>query len=114
MPYIHMQTSCAISADQRTALFKMLNETISLIPGKTPNVTMIQIDDHCTMQRAEDFAPCIFFELRMFKASPEEAKALYVKTVSEKLSDLLGVDQTRIYMNLMEFQTWGSGGIYKS
>ncbi len=114
MPYINLSTSRTLSPQDKSDIFEIVNKNITLLPGKTPEVTMINLHDSCSMQKGHNEVPCIFVEARLYKQSPEADKATFVAEFSKALSAKLNVDLPNIYLNIIEFDAWGSNGAYRA
>lgn len=112
MPYLHVKTSIAVNDPMKEALRNELAGIMDILPGKTRDNTMIQIEDGATLTMGDSKDPCAFVDLRLFKPSPDEAKARFVRAAGEILKEQLGIELRRIYMNVIELPSWGANGEY--
>lgn len=114
MPFVSFVTSEKLDARQRDSVRNAVWEAITVIPGKTPEVTMIEIRDGADLQKGPGGAPAIFMETRLFTRPPFASKEEYSRRLFTEFNRLLGVDPSKMYFNILEFNEWASGGNYKS
>lgn len=114
MPYLHLKTSEKLNGAQVDTLRAEIAAIMDILPGKTRNNTMIQIEGGANLFMGDGNLPCAFIDLRMFKASPTDAKERFVKALTEILKTQLYLEPGRIYMNLIELETWASNGQYNT
>lgn len=113
MPYVQVNLSQTLSEEEKTAVIDLINKKITLIPNKVPEVTMIHIADGCTMQMGYAKDPVVFIDVRLFKPAPFDAKADFVREVTENLAPMFGLNPRYIYFNIQEFENWGSNGGFR-
>jgi len=110
MPYVQVNLSQTLSDEQKNAVYDLINGSIPLIPGKTPEVTMINIADGCSMRMGYSPDPTIFIDVRLFRQAPYESKNDFVREVTKSLASMFGVKPGNIYINITEHNNWGSNG----
>jgi len=113
MPYIAINTTEKLSETQREKVKAELGRLMPIIPTKTEAGLLIDFSDGRTMYKAGEKITGIFIELRLFRNSEFEPKKKYVEEVFEMLSNELGVKKENMYLNVLEFNQWGSGGSYR-
>lgn len=113
MPYLQLNTSVSLSESEKKALFDEIGELMPLIPGKSRQNTMMHFIGGQTMELG-DAEPCLYLEVRLYKPAPYENKQAFTSQICALLEKKLGVQQSRMYVNLVEMQEWGSGGQYKA
>lgn len=113
MPYVNLATTKSIDAAARRALRDAIGETITLIPGKSYEVTMIRLTDNADIVKGRSDEPCLFMEVRLFTKTTLEAKKAFTEAISAKLYEILGVNDRYMYINYIELEGWGSGGAYR-
>lgn len=113
MPYIRVSTSVKLSDTQKDSIGQMISENIAIIRGKTAEATMIEIQGDITMLKGGERRDCVFVEARLFGAAPDDQKQLLTEVFCTKLSELTGAALGNVYMNILEFDSWGSNGGYK-
>lgn len=114
MPFVNFVTSVKLDENKRDEVRNAIWEAITVIPGKTPEVTMIEIRDGADLRKGPGDAPAIFMETRLFTRPPMDSKKEYCQKLFAKFEELLGVEPAKMYFNMLEFFEWGSGGNYKS
>lgn len=114
MPFVKFITSAKLDADKRDAVRNAIWDAISIIPGKQPARTMVEICDEADLQLGPGGAPSIFMETRLYTRPPIDVKKEYSHVLAVKFQELLGIDASRMYFNVLEFNEWGSNGNYLS
>jgi phenylpyruvate tautomerase PptA (4-oxalocrotonate tautomerase family) len=114
MPFINITTSVRLDGPVRDQVREAAYESILLVPGKTREVTMVQLRDCADISKAGTGEPAMFIEARMFTRPSFDAKQAFVKDICARLSALTGVAPAQIYVNVLEFYEWGSNGDYRS
>lgn len=110
MPYIAVNTSKSLSAQQKDALKSVLGEKITLIPGKTEERLMVDIADGRSLYFAGQPGDIAFVEIRCFGKTAPEAQKAYAAAVFEALEKQLGLSADKVYYNHIDLETWGAGG----
>ena len=114
MPFVKFVTSVKLDEKKRDEIRSIIWDAVTVIPGKTPEVTMIEIQDGADLRKGPGGAPAIFTETRLFTTAPTDSKSEYSKKLFEGFERITGVVPARMYFNILEFNTWASGGNYKS
>ena len=112
MPYINVKVAKKLDDDIKNKFQLEMGKNISIIPGKTIEVTTVVIEDDCAMYKNGDCFDGVFIEVRLFKESPEDAKKAYTEKLFTITEDILNVTTDRTQVNYFEFSAWGSGGNY--
>jgi hypothetical protein len=86
---------------------------IAIFPTKNETGLLVDFSAEHTMYRAGEEAPCAFIEVRLFGKAGMECKKQFTQEVFEMLRRELGLEIPRMYLNILELETWGSGGIFK-
>lgn len=110
MPYININASTPMTQEQMRSLREAIAELMPLLPTKTRDNTMIQIQPDCFIQIGDPDQPCAFVDIRLFGSSPEKDKELFVHSLCKLLEEQLGIPQSRIYMNIAELYRWVANG----
>jgi len=113
MPYLHLNTTVSISGDEKHSLCVALGELMPLIPGKTRDNTMMNIVDGCFMEKGDKGAPCLSLEVRVFGPAPDENKNDFIGQVTRLFEDKFKIAPGDMYINIVEFNDWGSNGAYR-
>lgn len=114
MPYICVSVSKTLEENQKEQIKADLGSLISLVPGKTEEVTMVRIEDGCTLYKAgKALANGAFVEVRLYGAAPQRDKEKFTEAVFLSLEKQLGTQPNDIYLNIFELESWGTKGKLK-
>lgn len=114
MPFINIVTSVRLEGETRERVRAAAYESILLVPGKTKEVTMVQLRDCADISKGDTGEPAMFVEARMFTRPTFAAKKDFAQEIMKKLSEITGIAPSQIYLNVLEFYEWGSNGDYRS
>ncbi|MDR3084968.1 MAG: hypothetical protein LBU47_01500 [Christensenellaceae bacterium] len=112
MPYLKLSVNRDLSPDEKHALCEEIGRLMPLLPGKTRENTMMDIVSGSYIEMG-DASPALNLEVRLFHAAPKENKQNFVREISALLEKKTGVKPARMYMNLIEYESWASGGEYR-
>ena len=110
MPYIAVNTSQTLSADQKEKIKTELGRLITLIPGKTEAVTLIDFSDSRTIYKNGVKVTGAFIDVRLFQKADFEPKKLFTEKVFVLFSKELGIEKENMYLTIVEFENWGFAG----
>ena len=108
MPFIEVKTTVALDKTQTNKLRDDIRAAITLIPQKTADNMMLQIESGCDMWMGDLEKPCAFVDIRLYGPSPLENKKAFVEAVLEMLKEY-GIENDRVYMNIWQRETWVAG-----
>ena len=106
MPYVSLSTGAAIFDEKKEVIQKEIGQLISIIPGKSSPVTMIKIEDNCSMYMGEEKDNWCFCEVRLLGEAPYENKSEFYLKLRQFLKEQLDIRE--IYLNYVVFNEWGS------
>jgi len=113
MPFVKVSVGKPLSEVECLSVYDIVKDNISVIPGKTVDNSMVQVEGNAlTFMKAEKM-PCVFIDVRLYGTAPQEAKAEFVEKTCAGISELLGIGVGNIYMNIQEFSNFGAGGAWK-
>ena len=110
MPYIAINTTKKLNAGQKTKIKAELGTLMTIIPTKNEAGLMIDFSGDRTFFKAGAEVDGAFIDLRLFGKSEPEPKKKYTAEVLDMISRELGIQKENIYMNISEYDTWGSKG----
>ena len=113
MPFIQVNVSQALKDAQKEQLKAKLGELITLIPGKTEAVTMVDIADKRTIYKNGEPIDGGFIEVRLYGPAGQASKEAMTEAVFAAMEQLLGIRPQDLYLNIFEMSSWGSGGRLK-
>lgn len=114
MPFISVITSVRLEGEAREKARKACYDAILLVPGKSADVTIVQIRDCADITKGNTGEATMFIEARIFTRPPFPVKKEFAQTLQKKLGAITGIAPSQIYLNILELQEWGSNGDYKS
>ena len=110
MPYIAINTVQELTSAKKEKIKSELGRLMSIIPTKTEAGLLVDFSDRRTMYKGGVSVDGAFVDLRLFGKSELDPKKLYTTEVFDLLSRELGIKKEHIYMNIGEYETWGSNG----
>ena len=111
MPYICVSVSKTLEANQKEQIKAELGQLITLVPGKTEEVTMVRIEDGCTLYKGgKTLGNGAFIEVRLYGAAPQPDKEEFTSAVFSAFEKMLGMMPSDIYLNIFEMESWGTKG----
>ena len=109
MPYLHVKVGKPLNSTQIDALRRELEQLITILPGKNADNCMIHIEPDCAMYMQGAKNPCVFAELRLYKASPADKKQAFADAFAKLLREKYAIADDFIYMNILEMDHWIMG-----
>lgn len=111
MPYINIRLSKEVTAQQKEQLKSKIGEIITLIPGKTEEVTMVDISGGNSLYLGgRSLENGAFVDVRLKGKAEFKPKALFTEAVFKTLKELFDSSDKDIYLNITEFENWGYRG----
>jgi phenylpyruvate tautomerase PptA (4-oxalocrotonate tautomerase family) len=114
MPYVNVNAAPKLKESEKEQLKAKMGELITLIPGKTEAVTMVSINDGCSLYlggKALDKGA--FIEIRLLGAAKTQEKQALTEAIFKAMKSMFGMQENEIYLNIIEFDSWGTGGKLK-
>lgn len=111
MPYINVNAAPALKENEKEQLKAKIGELITLIPGKSEAVTMVSVNDGCSLYlggRALDKGA--FIEIRLLGAAKRQDKEALTEAIFKAMKSMFGMPESDIYITIQEFDSWGFGG----
>jgi phenylpyruvate tautomerase PptA (4-oxalocrotonate tautomerase family) len=111
MPFIDTKATVSISKEKELQLKERFGKAIELIRGKTERWLMLSFSGEESMYFAGSDEPSAILEVKIFgKASEGEYQRLTAALCSA-ITEILGIDGTRVYVKYEEVDTWGYNGM---
>ena len=110
MPYIAINTTLNLSESQKEKIKAELGRLIAVIPTKNEAGLLVDFSGSRTIYKAGENVSGIFIDLRLFHKSEYEPKKKFTEETLSMLSRELGVKKENMYLTIMEFENWGTGG----
>ena len=107
MPYLSMRVSRKLNEEERKTLEEEAGRLIALLPGKSEEGLMVDIDDGAGMRfRGVSGADCMYVDVRMYLASPHESKVKLADALLEAIRATTGIGADDVYMTFSEYPHW--------
>jgi len=113
MPYIRCMTNDKFTPEQTEKLKAKMGELIAIIPEKSEEVLMVQIEDGCKMYFMGKDIPCMMINVEMYTEAGFEYKKEFTAELFKAVEQMTNVPSDNIYMNFSEFSSWGDHGRLK-
>ena len=113
MPYVRVSSSQHLSDDKIERLQAEIGRIISIIPGKSIDNCMIQIQGDVKTFMGGKPANETFCEIRMFGKAPSDKKSEFTTALNDVIVAELGELQM-LFINFQEYFEWGVGPNYRS
>ncbi|MBO4356124.1 MAG: hypothetical protein J5850_04650, partial [Clostridia bacterium] len=91
-------------------LKEQFGKAITVIPGKTENWLMVNIEDKKTMFFSGDGAPCAIAEVKLFGKAADRDLDNLTAVLCRAIGSSLGVSEKRIYVKYEFVDHWGWNG----
>ena len=113
MPYIAINTCQKLSDAQKEKIKAEFGRLITIIPTKNESGLLVDFSGDRTIFKAGEKVDAAFIELRLFHKADFEPKKKFTEETFELLTRELGLKKENMYLNILEFDEWGSAGTYK-
>ncbi len=114
MPYVNVNVSKALTPAETDTLKREIAGIIGLIPGKTEQVLMIDIEDGKTLYyRGELQDNGAYVDARLYGRAETEDKAAFTRAMFDVLGRVLDVQKNQAFVTIQEFCNWGVNGDQK-
>jgi len=113
MPYVQIRTSVKCTEEQLQTIKNAVSPAISLIPGKSEAVLMIEIVPDCRLFIAgNEDAPTAYVAVYCNNDNAREDLLPYSRVICETLNRVIGVPMNRIYITHQGRPEWHSGKMF--
>ena len=111
MPLLKLETTVALTEDQRQALLASLSKTVAETIGKPQQYVMVAASQ-AAMQMSGSAGDAAFVDVRSIGGLSDDVNRKLSQKVSQLLHDSLGIPPNRIYLNFTDVQAshWGWNG----
>ena len=110
MPYIKINTNKSLT--NKEEIKSMCGNIIELIPGKSENWLMVQINDQQDLYFKGQSIDCIKVDIQVYGSVSLDIQTNFINTLISQLSNLTQIDSNNIYVTFQEFEHWGLLGSY--
>jgi phenylpyruvate tautomerase len=112
MPLIKVQTSASIAAEQKMTILKLLSQQLASQTGKPETYVMTAIESDVAMTYGGTAEPTCYVEIKSIGTMTSEQTKSMSKGFCQQIEQILGVPQTRIYIEFSDVRgaMWGWDG----
>jgi hypothetical protein len=110
MPYIQVSIGQKLSVPQREMLKSELGRLISIIPGKTEQGLIVNIQDGFSLYMGGTEEPAAYIDLRVYTKTDPEAKKRITGEIFDLIAREFAIPKARQYLTIGEYENWGYGG----
>lgn len=111
MPLLKLETTVALSDDKRKSLLASLSKAIAAATGKPEQYVMVTISQSAILMSGKP-GDAAFVDIRGIGGLSGEVNRKLSQQVCKLLTDFVGVQSDRIYLNFAEIDAgnWGWNG----
>ena len=114
MPFIKLSIAKRISEEMEQAVIDGLAEALSVIPGKDPQWTMVEVNDGLRLyfggKRQEDM---VFGDVKYVGKQEFHKKRVFTQRACQVIHEILGTPIDRICLTITEYDNWGAVGDFR-
>lgn len=113
MPFVVVRVNIAITTEQEQELKVRLGQAIGIVPGKSEEYLLVDIEDRCHLFLAGDGqTPLAYLEVSVFGNEVHAGYTAFTKAVTQSLKDVLGIAPDHVYLHFSDVTAWGVSGRY--
>jgi phenylpyruvate tautomerase PptA (4-oxalocrotonate tautomerase family) len=111
MPYININAAPTLKENEKEQMKAKMGELIALIPGKSEAVTMVGVNDGCSLYLGgKALKKGAFIEIRLLGTAKKQDKEALTEAVFKAMKSMFGMPESDIYITIQEFDNWGFRG----
>ena len=113
MPFIKSKVSCEMTTEQELALKRRFGKAIELVPGKSEEYLLLELEDSCCLWlRGERAAPIAYIEAAIFGNEGHFGYDAFTAEITKAFTEVLGIPSDRVYIKYEDITAWGGSGQY--
>lgn len=114
MPFIQVNVTDQLTAEQKDAIKSGLGEKITAIPGKSERALMIDIADGHTLYMAGENRPhAAYLDVKIYGTTEVEYQKAFTEAAFEVMEQATGISKKEMYLTFSQFPNWGVSGTLK-
>jgi phenylpyruvate tautomerase PptA (4-oxalocrotonate tautomerase family) len=113
MPNLNINIGKRVSDEVKNDLQLEIGNSMSIIPGKTIENTVIMINDNYLMFNNGEKVERVFVDVRLYKSSSDESKKAFSDKLFSIFDRILDIPPNRVQINFIELSNWASNGVYR-
>ncbi|MBP5693983.1 MAG: hypothetical protein J6X03_00800 [Bacilli bacterium] len=110
MPFVSVKTNKTLNSDQKIEVKSSLGKLIKLLPGKSENWLMVDIEDSKELYFRGTNDPAIMVEVKLYGGASQSSLENFTNEVTKCFSGLFEVETSRIYVSYFATNDWGYDG----
>ena len=110
MPFIKVKTNVSVSVEQADTVKSAFGTAITLIPGKSENWLMVEIESEKMLWFKGSKAAAAIAEVSLFGAASPDALNKLTGQITAALNKNLSIPSDRIYVSYHTTPNWGWNG----
>lgn len=111
MPFICAKTNKSVTELEEKQLKEALGEAISLIPGKSENWLMLEIQENCKLYfKGSNEKDLAFISVQLFGKASAESYSRLTERICSVCKSILGISEDCVYVKYEEVEYWGWNG----
>lgn len=112
MPYISVRTSESMEQKQIEGIKTSLGEIVTIIPDKSEESLMVDIQDNCNLFYQGTDEPNAYVNVEVFQQVLPEYAVKVTAAITRLLEETAGIPMNRIYVTHKGIADWGRGDIH--
>jgi len=111
MPYINVSVSKNLGEADKDAIKQEMGKLITVVPGKSEGVLMVQIEDNRTTYfGGEKKDNAAYVDIRLLGSVSQDVRRELMSQSFEVLGRLVGVSEADMFVTVSEHGNWGYRG----
>jgi phenylpyruvate tautomerase PptA (4-oxalocrotonate tautomerase family) len=110
MPYIQVTIGQKLSALQKETLKSELGRLIAIIPGKSEQSLIVNIQDGPSLYMGGTEVPSVYIDLRIYGKTDPEVKKRFTREIFTLITREFAIPAARQYLTISEHDHWGYEG----
>ncbi|MBR6950513.1 MAG: hypothetical protein IKH56_02135 [Oscillospiraceae bacterium] len=114
MPFIKLSIAKTITEETEQKLIDGLGRALSVIPGKDPQWTMVEVNDGLRLyfggKKQEDM---VFADVKYVGKQEYHRKREFTRAACQTIHELIGTPIDRICLTITEYDSWGAVGDFR-
>ena len=110
MAFIHMMTNVSVSETAEKAMKEAFGKAISIIPGKSEQWLMADIEGGHRLYLAGSGEPAAMVEVSLYGSADGAVYNRLTGAITKAVADALGIGPARVYVKYAETAYWGWNG----
>ena len=114
MPLIVVNTSLTLEKEQKDAIKSEMGKAITIIPGKTEQVLMVDVSDGRTIYfHGEEPKQAAHVDVHIYGSANFAVKSEFTQAIYKVLNDTVGLKDDEVFVTINEHSVWGAKGKLK-